>query len=194
MKLIKVLAAACLALIGCLSVQAQEQEQGGKMPPRQPARPTTYELVDEVRNALGLDHKEFDKVYSAYEKYSKSVFGDESAAQPPRPEGRPGGGPGGFGGPGGGGRPPQGGPGGPGGRPGQGFGGQRPQGGNQQAVDVEKFEKTKTKAEEKLCKAMKKLFKKDTDKYNKWYELRQRQLEKMFRPQPPRPGDKRDEK
>ena len=193
-KLFRVFMLSCMTLIGSMSVFGQETE--GRMPPPEPQRPSAYQLTDEVRNAIGLDSKEFEKVHSAYEKYSKSVFGEDNSnlSQPMRPEGRPGGGPGGMGGPGG----PGGGKGGPGG-PGGGKGGPGGMGGpgggmpphstlpdnKPKTIDVEKFEKTKTKAEEKLCKTMKKIFKKNPGKYDSWLSLRNRQLENMFRPQPP---------
>lgn len=197
-KLFRVFMLACVTVIGSMSVSGQKPE--GKMPPGEPQRLSAYQLTDEVRNAIGLDSKEFDKVYSAYEKYGKSVFGEDSssATQPVSQEGRRGGGPGGMGGPGGGpggpggmgspggGMPPQGGA---MGRPGGDFGGHRPPStqpdDKQKTIDAEKFEKTKTKAEEKLCKAMKKIFKKNPEKYDNWLSLRNRQLENIFRPQPP---------
>lgn len=201
-----------------ISMTMGAQEPEGNMPPPQPMRPSTYQLADEARNSLGLDSKEFEKVYSAYEKYTKSVFGEETSnsgqgfGQGRRPEGgpggmggpgggRPGGGPGGMGGPGGGmGGPGGGRPHGEGmGQPGGESGGQRPAGprpnDKPKNIDMEKFEKAKTKAEEKLCKSMKKIFKKDPAKYNEWLSLRDHQLEMMFRPAPkPRDFDmERDE-
>ena len=197
-KLIRVFMLACVTLIGSVSVSGQEPD--GKMPPREPQRPSAYQLTDEVRNTIGLDSKEFEKVHSAYEKFSKSVFGEDNTdlSQSMRPEGRPGGHPGGKGGPGGPGVP-GGGKGGPGGgmppqggamgRPGGDFGGDRASSARPddkpKTIDVEKFEKTKAKAEEKLCKTMKKIFKKNPGKYDSWLSLRNQQLENMFRPQPP---------
>lgn len=198
MKSIKFLAIAIMAAIFSIAAYGQDEERGKTPPAMPPQRPSTYQLVDEVRNALGLDNKEFEKVYSAYKNYSKTVFGDEDSSQnqQPRQGGRPGGpggmggpgGPGGMGGPGGGGRPPRG-EGGMG-RPDGGFGQPQEQMGRPgkmpSAEDMEKFEKTKAKAEEKLCKTIKKLFKKDPAKYDKWLEVRKGQLDGMFRPEPPR--------
>ena len=162
-------------------------------------RPSVYNQVDEVRKELNLDRKQFDKVYSAYEKFDKAVFGDSDSrdAESGRPpgdrhgKGRPGGGghggPG-MGGPGGHGGPRMGGPGGaPGGRPAHGeMAGSNDR--KQLPPDLEKLEKTRTKQEEKLDKSMKKLFKKNNELYVKWKALRKEQLQKMsppFRPTPP---------
>ena len=181
MRLNKIFTLVLVAIIGCITALAQRDN----MTPPQTIRPSAYYLTDEVRNAIGLDSKEFSKVHSAYEKYIKTVFGEENANQG-QPFGR-GGHPSGMGGPGGpgGGRPPQGGGG--MGRPGGNFGDHprpsaRPDD-KPKTVDMEKFEKTKTKAEEKLCKTMKKIFKKDPAKYDSWTEIRQRQLESVFPPQ-----------
>ncbi|MDE6843932.1 MAG: hypothetical protein K2J24_10450 [Muribaculaceae bacterium] len=59
-----------------------------------------YAQVDEVRKELKLDQKQFDKVYSAYEKFDKVVFGDSDSRDSGL--GRPQGGGPGKGGPGGG--------------------------------------------------------------------------------------------
>lgn len=165
-------------------------------------RPSVYKQVDQVRKELNLDQKQFDKLYSAYEKYNKAVFGDEYSGQafgmPPigrgsRPGGGPGEGPGGRGGMG-----PGGGAGGM--FPGGGFDSPNGQNGmadstqnmdrpsrndSQKPENFEKFEKTKTKQEEKLVKSVKKLFKKDEQLFIKWQEIRERQLQQLF-PQPPR--------
>ena len=55
--------------------------------PGAPQRPSTYEQADEVRTTLHLDHKQFEKVYSAYEKYNKAVFGSENQGMPMPPTG-----------------------------------------------------------------------------------------------------------
>lgn len=187
-KLIKFLILAYISFTAGISTQGQGHAD--RVPPQQFTRPSTFELVDEVRNAIGLDSKEFDKVYAAYEKYNMSVFGNESGnmKQPFRPEGgpgrNPGGRPGGMGGLGG--MPSQGGG---MGVPGGDFRGQRQHserpGDKAKAIDFEKLEKTKTKAEEKLCKTMKKIFKNEPSKYDMWLSVRQQQLKTMFRPQPP---------
>lgn len=141
---------------------------------------STFDLVDEVRDSIGLDSKEFDKVYSAYEKYSKTVYGDNG--QMPERTGRPHGRhPGGHGGiRGSGGMPPTG----AGiGKPESGLGdrdfkrGTQPE---QDPVDMEKLEKKRAKAEDKLCKSMKKIFKKSPDKYARWLLIRDFQLKRAF--------------
>ncbi len=144
-------------------------------------RPNTFEQVDSIRNIMALDRKQFEKLYSAYEKYNKAVFGADSPGpdngqRPPRREGM-----GGHGGPGG-----HGGMGGPRG------GGQRGgfQGGDFDAqkgrvprhIDPAKLEETKAKQEEKLSKEVKKLFKNEPAKYDRWMEIRTRQLADMFKP------------
>lgn len=130
----------------------------------------TYRQVDEVRNALGLDHKQFEKVYKAYQKYNKEVFGSEEG-----PRGRGGMGPGG----------PRGGQ----GHRGPGMGGGRPDGPRDGAPradrgrnrpDPEKLEKTMKEQEEKLQKSMQKLLP-DTAAYNHWMEIRTAQLAKQPR-------------
>lgn len=188
-----------------ITMQAQDTpKQSGDTPVRVPFKqPTVFELVDEVRDSIGLDTKEFDKVYSAYDKYNKKVFGEDSPmagiGQMPhgrRPGGRPG-----MGGPGGG--MGMGGPGGGMGRGGMGRGGMGmpPSGMNGQGFDMsklpkkepidwDKFEKTKRKEEEKLCKNIKKVFKKNPDKYVQWLAIRDQQLKRMF---PQRPTTKVNE-
>jgi hypothetical protein len=143
-----------------------------------------------------LDHSQFDKVYTAYDKYNKALFGDNSQSGAPRGGmGGPGGGPGGrggMGGPGGGpggggfGGPGGGGFGGPGGAPG-GNNMERPSNKSNDKFDVEKYEKNKVKQEEKLCKSMKKLFKKTPELYEGWLEIRSQQLERMTPPMSERP-------
>lgn len=147
-----------------------------------PERQSTYEQVDEIRNLLDLDHSQFEKVYSAYDKYNKAVFGDhDSAMRMPTPPtgGRPGG--------------PMGPPPGPGGRPGFGggnpaFHGQRPnldEGKNgQMPEEIQKMEKMRAKQEEKLVKSMRKIFKNDPEKFAKWQSIREDQLKRMM-PMPP---------
>lgn len=149
-----------------------------------------YAQVDEVRKELKLDQKQFDKVYSAYEKFDKAVFGDSDSRDSGL--GRPQGGGPGKGGPGGGrpGGPGMGGPvGGPGkggpdgapGKPGQdGMSASKEH--KQLPPDLEKLEKTKAKQEEKLDKSMKKLFKNNNELYTKWKALREAQLRKLFPP------------
>lgn len=133
-----------------------------------PSRPTVYAQVDEVRKELKLDQKQFDKVYSAYEKFDKAVFGDSDSRDSGL--GRPqGGGPG------------KGGPGGAPGKPGQdGMSASKEH--KQLPPDLEKLEKTKAKQEEKLDKSMKKLFKNNNELYTKWKALREAQLRKLFPP------------
>lgn len=196
-KLTRTLAA--LAVILCApTVTMQAQQEAGVISQRhrpQPEnRPSTYELVNELRDSVGLTSKEFEKIYAAYEKYDKNVYGN-SDTQPSR---------GGIGHPPMGGGPSHGGPGGPGGgMPGGGgdfghhgdgrpdgmpggaseFGGQ-----NRKAVDIEKLEKEKIKQEEKLGKTVKKLFKNEPEKYMKWLEIRDRQLKRMQPSGAHRPG------
>lgn len=157
-------------------------------------RPSAFDLTNQVKNDLGLDQKQFEKIRSAYEKYNNTVFGNDAGPNLPAggpgmkggggPGGRPGGGPGGMGGPGGGK-----GPGGMGGRPGGQGGAPYDMKANNKPADKDfdpaKFEKTKTKAEDKLCKTVKKVLKKEPAKYNKWLEIRNQQLKRLF-PQPPR--------
>lgn len=52
---------------------------------------STYEQADEVRKQLNLDHSQFEKVYSAYEKYNNAVFGNQSNGMmmPPPAGGHP---------------------------------------------------------------------------------------------------------
>lgn len=55
---------------------------------------STYEQVDDVRKQLNLDHSQFEKVYAAYDKYNKAIFGNKSNGMTmpaPPAGGRPGG-------------------------------------------------------------------------------------------------------
>ena len=180
------------AVMLCMSHMLFSQEH-----PMQP-RPSVYDQADEVRKELKLDQKQFSKVYSAYEKFEKAVFGDSGSRN--SGFGRPSGEDHGKGGPGGGahGGPGMGRPG--GGRhggPGMGAQGDRPphdgmSGSNnrkQLPPDLEKLEKTKSKQEEKLDKSMKKLFKKNNELYEKWKTLREAQLKKLFPPFRPTPQE-----
>lgn len=188
-----------IAATGLIWLSAAAQPKG--VQPR-----STYEMADEVRKELNLDQKQFEKVYSAYEKYNKSIFGDvdKNGMLPAPPAGGPRGGRGGHGGgmgmpPGGGDRPGFG-AGGPGGGPGGhgGFDGQRPgrpgnDGMNMKAPkpeDIEKMEKKRSKEEAKLVKSMKKLFKNDPAAFSNWQIIRERQLKLMTPPMPPSPGGK----
>lgn len=184
MKL-KILSIILLMMVG---VASSAQEQGGQRPPRM-ERPSAFELADQVRKDISVSDKEFSKIVAAYEKYVKTIFG-ESNRQTQQPQGpRPGGGPGGMRG--------QGGPGGHGGPGGMGPRGDRRDGdfGNRRGdskmphremtEDMEKFQKNMKKADEKLDKTIKKLFKKSPDKYNRWLELNTRQRDRLF---PHRPG------
>lgn len=154
-----------------------------------PQPPSTYDQVDEIRNELNLDHSQFEKVYSAYYKYNKAVFGDKaSGMRMPAP-------PAGGRGPG---NPPAGGR--PGGHPG--FGGGQPgehpafngphpahdapAGMGPKPEDIQKLEKNRAKQEEKLVKSMKKIFKKDPSTFERWQAIRGQQLSRMFR-MPPAP-------
>lgn len=156
-----------------------------------PQPPSTYDLVDGMRKELNLDHSQFEKVYAAYDKYNKAVFGDKTSGRPQPPvsgrpapgnqhgSGHPGGGPG-FGG------------GGPAGHPG--LKGSRPEHPGNDAVkgnvpapaDIQKMEKKRAKQEEKLVKSMKKIFKKDPVTFERWLQIRSEQLKGMFR-MPPAP-------
>lgn len=161
---------------------------------------STYDQVDEVRKQLNLDQSQFEKVYSAYEKYNKAVFGNQSNGMmlPPPAGGRPGG--------------PMGPPPGNGKRPGNGpgfgsghagahpdFNGQRPgrpgndntNGIGPKPEDLQKMEKKRAKQEEKLVKSMQKIFKKDPAAFSKWQSIRNEQLKRMFR-LPPTPNMPRD--
>ena len=167
---------------------------------------STYEQADEVRKQLNLDHSQFEKVYSAYDKYNKAIFGTQSNGMtmpaPPaggRPGGpmdnRPGnGGPGngpGFGGGHHGGQP--------GGHPD--FNGQRPgrpgndnpNGIGRAPEDIQKIEKKRAKQEEKLVKSMQKIFKKEPAAFTKWQIIRNEQLKRMFQ-LPPAPDRKPEER
>lgn len=161
---------------------------------------STYEQADEVRKQLNLDHSQFEKVYSAYEKYNNAVFGNQAKGMTmpaPPAGGRPGAPMGnrpGNGGPGNG-------PGFDGGHPGrpQGahpdFNGQRPgrpgndnpSGIGPKSEDIQKIEKKRAKQEEKLVKSMQKIFKKEPGTFTKWRTIRSEQLKRMFR-LPPAPN------
>lgn len=177
-----------LAATGLLWLAAAAQPKG--MHPR-----STYEMVDEVRKELNLDQKQFEKVYAAYEKYNKSMFGDFdiNGMRPSPPVGGPLGG--GMGMPPGGERPNLG-AGGPGGH--GGFTGQRPgRPGNDRVnmnapkpEDIEKMEKKRAKEEAKLVKSMRKLFKKDPAAFSHWQVIRERQLKEMTPQMPPSPHGK----
>lgn len=152
-------------------------------------RPTTYEQVDSMRHVLNLDHDQFDKVYSAYEKYNNAVFGEnKNRGGGGRPEGPNGGGRG-MGPRGGGGRPDGMVGRGPGMR-GGGNGEAANMDGNSEArrpnreVDMKKMEETRTKQEETLTKSMQKIFKKSPEQFELWQTIRKQQLEEMF-PTPP---------
>ena len=184
---------ACVMCLGSmLAVNAYAQDSpsrpGGERELQAPHQPSTFEQVQEIREAIGLEQKEFDKVYSAYAKFNKKLFGDESGAQS-KPESmrgdmRRGGGPGRPGGPQGGMGPGGRGPGGPGGMtPGEMNGRDRqPQ---KKPVDLEKLEKEKTKQEQKLEKSMQKIFKNSPGKYDQWLKIRYTQLRRIF-PEPKR--------
>lgn len=184
---------ACVMCLGSmLTVNAYAQDSpsrpGGERELQAPHQPSIFEQVQEIREAIGLEQKEFDKVYSAYAKFNKKLFGDESGAQA-KPESmrgdmRRGGGPGRPGGQQGGMGPGGRGPGGPGGMPpGEMVGRDRqPQ---KKPVDLEKLEKEKTKQEQKLEKSMQKIFKNSPGKYDKWLKIRYTQLRRIF-PEPKR--------
>ncbi len=172
-----------LILVMLFSQELFAQELPDNDPINQKHGRSTLDLVYEVRDSIGLDNKEFDKVYLAYDKYRKAVYGDNGPMPDRigRPHGRhPGGhgGIGGFGVPGG--MPPTG-----AGivEPVSGFGGRdfgngtRPK---QAPMDMEKLEKKRIKAEAKLCKSMKKIFKKSSDKYARWLTIRDLQLKRDF--------------
>lgn len=184
---------ACVMCLGSmLAVNAYAQDSpsrpGGERELQAPHKPSTFEQVQEIREAIGLEQKEFDKVYSAYAKFNKKLFGDESGAQS-KPESmrgdmRRGGGPGRPGGPQGGMGPGGRGPGGPGGMPPGEMNGRdrQPQ---KKPVDLEKLEKEKTKQEQKLEKSMQKIFKNSPGKYDQWLKIRYTQLRRIF-PEPKR--------
>ena len=184
---------ACVMCLGSmLAVNAYAQDSpsrpGGERELQAPHQPSTFEQVQEIGEAIGLEQKEFDKVYSAYAKFNKKLFGDESGAQS-KPESmrgdmRRGGGPGRPGGPQGGMGPGGRGPGGPGGMPPGEMNGRdrQPQ---KKPVDLEKLEKEKTKQEQKLEKSMQKIFKNSPGKYDQWLKIRYTQLRRIF-PEPKR--------
>jgi hypothetical protein len=184
--------------------QPPQQEQSQRPEHQMPVRKSSFEQADYLRGELGLTDKQFSKVYSAYTKYNKAVFGGEPFSsssfngQVGRPQGGPGGGRmgggpggGGMGGPGGGMGGPGGGMGGPGGGMGGpgGFGGDMDdsQGGFQgerpdmpkevSAKDIEKRMKNMEKQEQKLQKTMKKVLVSD-DLYNQWLQYHESQKPK----------------
>lgn len=58
--------------------------------------------------------------------------------------------------------------------------------------DIQKMEKKRAKAEEKLVKSMQKLFKKDPDAFSRWQTIRARQIKHNTQPPlPPAPGGER---
>jgi hypothetical protein len=181
---------------------ARPFEQPDSMPMRPRERKTVYEQVDELRNKFGLNSKQFDKTYSAYDKFHKAIFGDDSSTMVmgggmPGGGGMGGPGGGGMGGPGGGGMggPGGGGMGGPGGGGmggpgGGGMGGPGGMGGRpnfsatsprnkmQEPMtekDMQKLQKKIAKQEEKLEKSMRKVLT-DDDQYNEWLAMRQEEL------------------
>lgn len=159
--------------------------------------PTVYEMTDEVRNILGLDHNQFDKVYQAYDKFNTAIFGssttsDNRMGMPGgRPGGMHGGGPGGMGGPGGGMQ---------GGAPGM-QGGPGMNGAPMKEMDnqisknqskekgpkplsekeIKKRQQKIDKQEQALAKKMAKILNDDT-KYQQWLEIRHKQTERLFPP------------
>ena len=186
----KYLFLAAILLFAVPTISSQEQTGNEphpqQMPPHEnhPTKPSTYDQVDSVRNIMNLDHDLFEKIYSAYDKYNKAVFGDNSRQQssPAMRQGHHGNG------------EPRGGMHQGGMRMGprdrdhrhnDGFYGKKP--GPRKDINWEKLEKTKAKQEEKLCKKMLKIFKNDETRYNRWLELRREQLEKMFPPRPTQP-------
>ncbi|MDE6638318.1 MAG: hypothetical protein K2K32_08815 [Muribaculaceae bacterium] len=165
---------------------------------------STYDQVDEVRKQLNLDHSQFEKVYSAYEKYNKAVFGNQTTGMTmpaPPAGGRPGGGMGnrpGNGGPGNGpgfgeghpGRPQSGHPNFNGQRPGR-PGNTPPNGVGPKPEEIQKMEKMRAQQEERLVKSMQKIFKKDPAAFSKWQAIRSEQLKRMFQ-LPPAPNRDRE--
>jgi hypothetical protein len=152
-----------------------------------------YGQVNDVRNALGLDSKQFDKVYKAYKKYTEAVENSNSGFQRRPMGGMMGGGPGmggGMmgGGPGMGGGMMGGGPGMGGDMMGggPGMGGEMPSEGMSERADgddskrpsAEEMEKRKQnieKQETKLRKSMKKILK-DEATYDQWVTIREKQI------------------
>jgi hypothetical protein len=196
----KLLLSCCV--FAALTVNAQNQTNNNRPEmPQQQTTVTVYDQVDDIRNQLGLDTKQFDKVYQAYNKFQTAVFGSSSSSSSmPMMGGRPGGGPG-QGGPGGmqgGGRPPQGGGGpggmgmgdfsggGPGGAPGSNMSSSNNSNKNSAPKppteeEIKKQQQKIEKQEQKLEKSMKKILKDDAT-YNKWYKIRQQQKQSMFPP------------
>ncbi|MDE6648388.1 MAG: hypothetical protein K2K45_00475 [Muribaculaceae bacterium] len=160
---------------------------------------STYEQADEVRKQLNLDHSQFEKVYSAYDKYNKAVFGYQSngMTMPASPAGnhhgghmgnRPGNsGPGSRPGFGGGhpGRPQGGHPDFNGQRPVR-LGNDNPKGLGRKSEDIQKMERKRAKQEEKLVKSMQKIFKHEPGALTKWQTIRNEQIKRMFQ-RPPAP-------
>ena len=170
----------------------QRQEQPQEQPPMGGGRPSTYDQADAVRKEFGLTDKQFSKVYDAYSKYNKAVFGEEfsqasgTSQQGQRPQGAPGTGGmrRGMGGPGGGmGGGPQGMPQGDFSEM-QGEQQQRParQRPTEQKPltdkEIAKREKTMEKQEQKLMKSMRKILGTE-DLYNSWLAMRQKQMPPM---------------
>jgi hypothetical protein len=191
--------------------QGQAAERGHEKPA---SRPSTFDQVDHIRKELGLTQKQFEKVYSAYSKYNKAVYGDEpfsgmGGGMPQGGRGGMGGPGGGMGGPGGGMGGPGGGMGGPGGGmggpgggmggPGGGFGGGRPEGmssntGNKAPKEMtekelEKRRKKLEKQEQKLEKSMRKALNSD-DLFGRWQEMHEKQKPHGGPGMPPQPFDK----
>jgi hypothetical protein len=186
-----------LSPVAVFAQDAQQPQEPQGQEQRMPERKSSFEQADYLRGKFGLTDKQFSKVYDAYTKYNKAVFGGEpfssssSRGSMGGPQGRPQGGPGGGGpmggGPGGGG---MGGPGGMGGGPQGGMGGgpqggprgeqgMAPQGGQDapkqlSEKDIEKRMKNMAKQEEKLAKSMKKVLVTD-ELYNEWLEYHESQ-------------------
>jgi septin family protein len=170
--------------------------ESGRM--EMPTIPTVYEMTDEVRNKLNLDHTLFDKVYQAYDKFNNAIFGSDKSSSG-MGEGGPGGrggmrggpgggmgGPGGMGAPGGG---MQGGPGGMGGGP---MGNDMRANKSQQKEkapkelsekELKKRQQKIEKQEQNLAKKMSQILK-DEAKYQQWLKIREQQLKRMFPHQP----------
>lgn len=206
MKKITFLAAALMLASSAFGQEAQQMQpmpQEQQPAPPQGGRPSTYEQADAIRKEFSLTDKQFTKVYDAYSKFNKAVFGEEfptavgscsSAMQRPQGGSQGGGRPGGMGGggmmggPGGGG---MGGPGGGGMGMGMPGGGEMPQGeaGQQQQPtqrparvkadkpltekEMAKRQKALEKQEKKLCKSMRKILGSD-ELYQRWDAARQR--------------------
>lgn len=173
-------------LSGYAVMQSQQQDEPKEMDapfnhrPQRQTRPSTYNQVDEVRNKLGLSHEQFNKVYNAYSKYNKAIYGDDSSASSGmngRPQGM-GGGPGGMGG----------GPSGMGGGPQGGMNApqRRQEDKPMSEKDIEKMHKKMQKQEEKLNKSMRKVLSSD-QLYEQWLGIRQTQIPHFGEEMPPEP-------